>query len=345
MPLTHKSFFLNFNLDVLHGCRWSCDGCYVNTTGQNGFAEGDLDRFIPLIESFQEKGYDPSLLVVGPTDVFTAHNSVAVLTDPKFIEFVEPFKRLTFISTFLATNDDVIAALNEHHSDKEIEFKLLIEAVQFGNDKYLHRVRDNMLYTRESLNMYMPIHPQFNLFDYDGTKLSGVLDDYEALNKRSYEHFEQGIDYVLSFSRSERLTKEQKLGMLEWIQEMYNKHVTPENAKYTHFDAGNPVDFQERVFSYRNGEFYHAPKVYDEYISFDSAFKIPVTRWDAEEFEQFEMNKLVNQYEHIHNKPCATCVHAPTCTDRGIPWFMDYIGTNECIMPKDAFDATNNLRG
>ncbi len=341
MSLTHKYFLLNFNLDVLHGCRWSCDGCYVNTTGQNGFAEGDLDRFIPLIENFQEKGYDPSLLVVGPTDVFTAHNSVAVLTDQKFIELVKPFKRLTFISTFLATNDDVTATLNEHHSDKEIEFKLLIEAVQFGNDKYLHRVRDNMLHTRESLNMYMPVHPQFNLFEYDATKLSGVLGDYEALNKRSYEYFDQGIDYVLSFSRSEKLTKEQKLGMLKWIQEMFNKHVTPENAEYIHFDTGNPIDFQERIFSYRNGEFYHAPKVYDEYIAFDPEFRIPVTEWNAEEFEQFEMNKLVNQYQHIHNKPCATCVYAPTCTDRGIPWFMDHIGTNECLMPKDAFDVVN----
>lgn len=342
MSFTNKRFYLNFNLEVLHGCKWSCGGCHVNTTGQLGFAAGDLDRFISLTNDFSKQAYQPSLIVVGPTDVFSAKNTLDVLQDPKFQEFVAPYVRLTFNTTFLDISDEVIECLNKFYSDKELEFKIIIEAAQFMNDKYLTRVQENMNSTRAKLICKkMPVHPQFNLFDYRITKLNTVLENYEALNERSYDFFDQGIDYVLSFSRSDTITKENKLQMLLWIQKTFNKHVSLKNAEYIHFDAGNLVDFEEHIFTYRNGLFYFSPKVYDEYVAFDAELSIPVKDWTAQEFETFEHKMIVDQYEKLHNKPCATCHYAPTCVNRGMPFFMDYMNTNGCIVPKDAYDIIN----
>ena len=333
---------LNLALDILYGCKWSCGGCHVNTTGQSGILGDDDIKLIKLIGDFVDNGYQPSILIVSATDIFTALNSVKVMDNDNFRTLFKPFLRLGFNTTFLEVDDKVIDVINKMSSDKEVEFKIVIEAKQFTNDKYLKRVREGMLKAQDRIQCAkFVIHPQFNLFDYRMTKLDTVLANYEGLNTRAYEFFGQGIDYVLSFSRSDKLDLNNKLSMMKWIKNMFNEHVTVDNAIDIHFDTGHMKDFQEHIFTYRNGEFFYAPKVYDEYVCYEDEFKIKVVDWKAREFVNHCNDLLIDQYANIHDKECALCEYAPVCTARGIPFFMDYIGTKDCIMPKQAFDVLN----
>jgi hypothetical protein len=338
----NRSMHLNLALDVLYGCKWSCGGCHVNTTGQNGLIAGDDTKILKLTDDFVVNNFQPSILIVGPTDIFTAKNTLDVMQTETFATLVKPFLRIGFNTTFLEIDDKVIDAINAVCGDKEVEFKIVVEAKQFTSDKYLNIVKDNMISARSKIKCAnFVIHPQFNLFDYRTTRLDTVLQNYEGLNQRSYDFFGQGIDYVLSFSRSDTLDRDNKLSMLKWIQDMFNEHVYVDNAQTIHFDAGNVTDFQEHIYTYRNGNFYYAPKVYDEYVCFDDEMKIPTVDWSAEEFTKFDRQILLDQYQNINNKECATCPYAPMCVNRGILFFMDYMGTTECIMPKHAFDVIN----
>ena len=339
---SNQKMHLNLALDVLYGCKWSCGGCHVNTQGQSGLYEGDDVKMLSLIDDFVDKGYQPSILIVGATDVFTAFNAVEVMKTDNFRKLFKPFLRLGFNTTFLQVDDNVIDIINSIAGDKEVEFKIIVEAKQFMNDNYLNRVRDGMNKAKEQIKCAkFVVHPQFNLFDYRETKLNEVLNDYQMLNDRAFDFFGQGIDYVLSFSRSSILSRENKFEMLKWIQDMFNEHVTIDNARQIHFDAGHLQDFQENIFTYRNGEFFFAPKVYDEYVCFDDEMKMPIKEWKALEFAKYCNNLIVDQYTNLGDKECSTCHYAPTCTARGIPFFMDYMGTKSCIMPKDAFDVIN----
>lgn len=342
MSFTEQKFHLNFNLDVLYGCQFSCDGCHVDKTGQNNFVDGDVDRFIKLTKDFIQKSYIPSLLVVGPTDIFAAGNTKDILLNPKFQELASMYIRLTFNTTFIKIDNEIIEILNKYYSNNEIEFKVVVEAMRVNNDAYLTNISQHKKETEELLNCkQMTIHPQFNLFNYKGTKMEQALSAYETLNERSYDYFDQGIDYVLSFSRTDHVDHSEKLEMLEWIKEMFNEHVRSDNTTSIHFDAGNLTDFEEHIFTYKSGEFYFSPKVYDEYVGFEDYFKMNIVEWTAQEFEDYETNLTISQYSTISNKPCSDCRYAPVCVDRGMPFFMDYLGIDHCIVPRDAYDAIN----
>ncbi len=338
------SMDFNLALDVLYGCKWSCDGCHVSKEGQSDkelFA-GDDKKIISLLDDFIANGFNPKILILNATDIFTASNTIAIMETENFRRILKRFERLGFNSTFLQPADDVLAAINTLSADKEIEFKIVVEARQFMNDKYLTRVRDGVLKAQKAIKCTkFVIHPQFNLFDYRETKFEEILRDYQMLNDRAFDFFGQGIDYVLSFSRSEEVSREHILEMITWIKDMFNEHVNQDNAAIIHFDAAHLQDFGEKIYTYRNGNFYYAPKIHDEYVAFDEEMIIPVNEWTAEEFIRHENDLIVSQYANLHNKPCINCHYAPTCTSRGIPFFMDFMDTTECIMPKDAFDVIN----
>lgn len=332
---------LNLALDVLYGCKWSCGGCHVNKNGQSGINDGDDTRLIQLVSDFSANGFQPSILLINATDVFTASNTIEVLDNDNFRTLFAPFLRLGFNTTFLDVDDKVIDVINDIVEDKEIEFKIVVEAKHFTNDKYLNRVRDGMNKARDSIkSTKFVIHPQFNLFDYRAVNLDTVLANYKELTTRSYEFFGEGIDYVMTFSRSSELTRDNKLSMMRWVQNTFDEHVRAD----IHFDIGNLQDFQEYVFTYRNGEFFYPPKVYDEYTCFEDEFKLDIVDWKAEEFIRYSNQLLVSQYANLHDKDCARCEYAPQCTSRGIPFFMDYLGVKDCIMPKTAFDAINGIK-
>lgn len=344
MALGKYADTIDFNFEILHGCKWSCAGCEVNKTGQHGFVEGDIEKLTNLMDDFTNNSYTPSIAILGPTDIFTASNTKQVLLDPKFKTLSGYFTRFTLTTTFLEIDTEIIEILNTIYKNKEIEFRVIVDAAQFENDKYISKVRDNLLLTKQLINYSpIPIAPQLNLFDMCRNNLSNVIADYQKINDRSLEYFGEGIDFAFPFSRNDDIPDEQKLNMFRWLRSIINHYVNTDTCTTIHHHMGlSDSDYQ--VFSYRNGKCYLTPKVYDEYISFKEPLEIPLQQWTAKEFEDYEHKLIEQQFNNIDNKPCRECKYVANCTRKYVPFFMDYMNTQECLLPIIALDVVNYPR-
>lgn len=334
---------VNFNLDVLHGCRWKCVGCYVDTKAQEGFAAGDLIRFQKLSASFKRRGMVPSILILGPTDVFSASNSLEILKDPDFLALSRDYERLTLTTTFLELDDELLRALAKDYSHLEIEFKIIIDLPVFNDDGHLSKVARNMERARSSLAACKDfvVHPQLNLFNAPLEKLRKAMTDYVSINERSYRFFGQGVDYAVSFGRRD-IPKSYQRKAFQLLKDTFNKHVkSKEDGRKIHFDAGRMEDIQENIFTYRRGKFYFAPRLYDEYVNFYPRYNIDVEEWSADEFLTFQKNLLLKQYANLEKYPCGDCAYAANCVSKGVVDFLEFIETDGCLFPRQAFKAIN----
>ena len=324
----------NFNLEVLNGCRWSCVGCYVNKKEENSFSIADIKNFQKLSESLKGSEYIPSILILGPTDIFTANNSLEILTESEFYKLTKSFERLTFTSTFLALSDDVVEVL-KIFSHVDLEFKLIIDLPKF-NDDDLKKLANNIKLLKKLIGRNIVIHPQLNLFNAASEKLKEALTNYKSINERSYFYFNQGVDYAVSFGRS-KVSKNYQLKAYELLKATFNREIETQ----MHFDAGKLDDISENIFTFKNGEFFYAPKIYDEYVNFYEHNRLNIIDWSANEFQDFLKANLIDQYTQMDTLPCKNCDYNATCADRGAIKFLNHLGTNQCIFPTDAYNKIN----
>jgi len=63
------SMDFNLALDVLYGCKWSCDGCHVSKEGQSDkeLLGGDDKKIISLVDDFVANGFNPKILILNAT--------------------------------------------------------------------------------------------------------------------------------------------------------------------------------------------------------------------------------------------------------------------------------------
>lgn len=334
---------VNFNLEVLHGCKWSCVGCYVDTKSQEGFKAGDISRFQGLSSSFKEKGLIPSILILGPTDVFTASNSLELLQNDDFYELSRMYERLTLTTTFMEIDDGILEMISRKFSHMEVEFKIIIDLPLFNDDAHLLKVQSNMRKTEKALAncKLFVVHPQLNLFNAPIEIMRKTLTNYVSINNRSYSFFGQGVDYAVSFGRRD-ISKKYQRKAFQLLKDIFNSHISSEDdGRSVHFDAGRMNDIQENIFTYKNGKFFFAPKLYDEYVNFYDRYEIQVATWKADEFIQFQKKLLLDQYSKIDDYPCGDCAYAGNCVSKGVVDFLEFIQTKQCIFPRAAFKAIN----
>jgi hypothetical protein len=341
------TLYLDLNFDILHGCQWSCVGCFVNKVGQGGFLMSDYIRLMDLINSAQANQYRPFIATVGPTDVFSATNAVSILSDVYTRDILSRFEKISFASTFLAYNEQtekVIDVLNEHYADKPVEVNITFEMRQMHNEGYLNHVKEirNRVFSRLH-NGRVGSHALFNVFDYSRTRISELLANYAYLHEMIEQVFGTDIDFNFSIGRKEDLTTEEFIQAAEQIKRLFNDNVRPDTVEYIRFSVGRLTDsLVERQYNFRNGKLYYSPMFYERYVSFAPHYEIPLDKWTIDEIEKFEDNLTMTQYQGAPKKECGSCIYLGSCVDRGILHLMDEHKLESCVLAKDAMNVANH---
>ena len=344
-----SNYYLNITFEVLNGCKWSCKGCHVNLTGQDGMDTTESSKMLGLLDDFKDNSYKPFIAFVGPTDFFTANNTVEFLRDPNVIKILHEFKRISFLTTYLDDETDqineVCDILNELYSDIELEINISIEPAQIMNKKYLAVLQKNKDHIEAKLHAfdYIRTFGIFNVFDYSVTKIAETLANYDYVHKEIQHLFETTIDYNFSLGRREDLTGEEFEKTVRQISDLFDEAISGERVKFLRFSFGKLTDsLIEKQYNYRNGKFYTSPLLYERFVSFRPEFEIPIVEWKAHEFEQWEHNLQLNQYANIMDKEeCGSCHYLGSCIDRGVLHLMDAYDIKKCVVAKDALDAIN----
>jgi hypothetical protein len=346
-------FYLNFNFELLNGCKLKCPGCYVDKGSQASFSENDYINFKKLLTSLTTSLYLPFIAFVGPTDFLSADNFVTTLTDPKVIEIFSYFKRLSLQTTYLDIKNAPVVAeiLKKHYSHMEIEFNIVIDPARIMDDGYLKIIERNKKQFIE-LTGFEDVRNFgiMNVYDYDETKIPELLRDYDFMHKRVGHLFETTIDYNFSFGRSPDITNAEFLSLSTRIKNLFDTSLAPERissekAQYLRFSFGKLTDsLIERQYNYRNGKLYYSPLLYERFVSFRDKFEVPLSDYTVSEVESFEMKVQLEQYMQApQTKECEACPFLGSCVDRGILHLMDVFDTKECLVAKQALLSVNNM--
>jgi len=346
------NFYFNLNFELLNGCQWNCKGCYVNKEGGAAITDQSYEQLKRIMESFSEKNsYKPFIAFIAPTDFLSANNTYAMLTDPRIIDILNKFKRISFQTTYLDISKASLIAdvLRDHYSNMELEINVIIEPEQVENEKYLAVLKQNQDEVIRLMNWPTKVRSFgiMNVYDYDSTKVAQLIKDYDFLHKKVHHLFETTIDFNFSLGRKdEQLSAEEFLSAATRIKTMFNDSVvSDEKGNYLRFSFGRVNDsLIEKQYNWKNGEFYYSPLLYERYVSFIPALKIPITDYDAKEFEKYEEEIQLSQYTNAGDKTeCSDCHLLGSCVDRGILHLMDVHGIKDCLVAKDAMHVVNGM--
>ena len=343
------TLYLDINFDVLRGCTWQCEGCFVDKNGQGSLSMSEYVSMSRLLHDAQSHQYRPLIATVGPTDIFSATNAVEFLSNHLTVDLLSRFERLSFTSTFLNFSDrnkEIVQLLNEHFPSKAIEVNITFEMRHMHSRNYLERVEKNRLQTLSLLtHEKIGSHALFNVFDYSQTKISALLEDYEALDAIIRAQFQTDIDFNFSIGRKTNLSQQEFQQAADQIKRIFNTNIHTDSVKDLRFSVGRLTDsLVERQYNFRNGKLYYSPMFYERYVSFAPHYELPMKRWTMSEIEEFETNLIKTQYISSASKECNTCRYLGSCVDRGILHMMEEHQLTQCILAKDAMDVANNHR-
>lgn len=344
-----QHFYLNINFEILNGCKFSCRGCHVEKNAQNPIGDHDEAKLSHLLKDLKSSLYLPFIAFIGPTDFLVADNFTLVFTNPKIIQILKNFKRISLQTTFIENKNakSVAKILNELYADIELEVNIVIDPAKIMDDQYLKLIEKNKieflsLLQRDDVKSFGIM----NVYNYDETKIAHLLRDYDFMHTKVGHLFETTIDYNFSLGRNKDLTNEEFLSSAHRIKNLFNDSiVSDEKAQYLRFSFGKLTDsLIERQYNYRNGKLYYSPLLYERFVSFRDEFEVPLCDFTAKELEQFEMTTQLEQYNYApQNKECYDCPFVASCIDRGILFLMNAFGTKECLVARDALFIVNSM--
>ncbi len=268
-----SNFVVNFNFEFLQGCKFRCQGCYVNKSQEKIFTQADYENLNKLLVDLEQKMYKPFIAFVGPVDFLTADNTEQILKDEKVKSVFKHFKRLSFQTTYMnvGKSENVAKLLKEHYSNHEIEVNIVLEPSKITNDKYLETLEKNKKEFLKDLERDdVRSFGIMNVYDYDQSKIGDLLKNYEFMHRRVEHLFDTTIDYNFSIGRKPDLKSEEFKEATERVKNLFDESVVSSNtAQYLRFSFGKLTDsLIEKQFNYLNGSIYYSPLLYESVFFF-----------------------------------------------------------------------------
>ena len=333
---------VNLTLDLLDGCAYHCDGCFVKR--KNKVNDDDLKDIARLVDMWEDQGFGFNETFVGPTDIFSADNFDAIFDNEDFLALGEHFT-FACVSTLLddyykiAARIEKIRQYSPNWRGRGFECFVMIDI-----EKYLANDTAYMV----------DLWQKLELFDLDDVFFTVNVDKFgrfaqlnlAELNKRLMDEFNPpskdcttGLRINPSFLRSNNavlvLEYADKLRQI-MLEEMEGDLVSQVYSNMINVHA-NATTFHD--YTYRNHELYVAPFIYEDIPVTDSAFHIPRNEdgfWTQEQLDDKHRELFLKQMEYAERtSECSTCPHLATCTSRHMLTYMESRHIGKCILPKE----------
>ena len=330
---------VDFQLEILEGCKFHCRACHVDKDAELGFDAIQATRLNNLFQDFQNYNYLLDHLIVGPTD-FTTSKTFHELSD-EFWNLTSHFKVTNWTSTLLAKNwREEIAYLAEKNRSEAATFSIVMNprfALQKSYlDQFVEKIAElKAIYNRPIGRFYV----LYNVERQKETDRVNFMRDYVATHEITRDLFPvPSFDHGFSFTRSDSLgeASERIEDSMAWLNELYDSVAEKIDVPIQFLIAG---DAPAKRYVYRRGSFYYPPLWHEPFINFDESFRIPVNDWKVREFEDYEQWRTLQQFQNMGGSECESCAHNATCISRGIVFLGQNLGRVDCLMPRRAIEA------
>lgn len=316
---------LELQMEVLSGCAFKCRGCHVDKDTSNKVTE----KLYRVAEEFITELH-PFSAVLGSTDIFTANNSLALLRDPRFSELLRQFDRLVVNSTMIKLDPEVVEAMAE--LGVGLQVNMVVPEQKQWSERYNEVIAERVGILKQTFPELV-MHPQLNLSE------TLMVANYEALNDFYFTHHGQGVDFNLSFARSQRDPARYR-SAFAWMREVFSttRASIDGNMSGQHVDVVSPHDSLERAIIFYENEFYAIPIVYDDVIQIRERYRFT----DYADYKRRYDELITEQLEYAaKTEECASCEFLFTCMDHKTLAVMEDYGIRECVLPKATIKKVN----
>ncbi len=333
------------NLEVLNRCAHHCPGCFVNR--RNSLGNVDLSEALKLARAMIDKGLRFREVIISPTDIFSADNSLDVLENKDFQELMRlhPKTRITTTAMFDEMNWENFLEVMEALDGPAYRSNMILELlVPMNVEKVMNRDQqyyDNFKRAVDYLTTQTPKEVDWS-FVVNVHHDPQMFRHFDELTEIARDDFNTIIEFLPSFFRtgSDRFIRQH----LDIWREFLRQVVTPENYKKImltiadkQHNASNTI-----VVNNRKDGMYISPFIYEQIVFDYPELKVEGTDagWmDADDVIRKVGELQRQQYAYVaKTTECGSCQYMNTCIGRNVLSFMEIKGITDCVYPKEILD-------
>lgn len=322
---------VNFTLEVLQGCGFSCSDCAVDKSYiKSDVSETDTADLLALLDDMKANDIRLFEFTIGPTDIVSSANGLALLEDPLVKGFAERYESLT-VSLALLVSDglDLLGkAVDKLMSGKRFRLVLPATLKNLKNKKYTDLLRTHVGILKDNLpntsfyQIYLNTNMvKENVVDIDLetiTKTANLNLGARTTLEHGFGHARAGFDNL--FNRDKFLYD---------INAYVTMSKTLKDSQFQRMLVPSIFDAIELTF--RDGKLYYTPVVIEKFHIFDPVFEIPKP-WTAEGVINFKENLYYTNLEKYSSHPtCGDCCFIGNCSRGDHHAVMTYLSHDQCL--------------
>jgi len=332
------------NLEVLNYCAHHCDGCFVRR--KNDLLDIDLDVALEIARDMDKQGMRFREIILSPTDIFSAKNSLEILEDPRLHQLlsIHPKTRITTTAMFENLDWqnwlDVWAVLDNpeyFRSDMIMEFLVPInpEKILAHDEEYYAQFQRALNFMRFETPKEVDWSFVINVH-YDPL----ITQNYDELTRIAREEFNTTIEFLPSFFRTgnDMFIRDH----LEQWRTFLREVITDDNMADTMLTIAdkNHNGLNTVVINYRRGKMYLSPFIYEQ-ILYEYP-ELEIKELNADAVMEKVAAEIIGQLAYsVETTECYGCDYMMSCTGRNVLSFMEIKGIKDCVFPKDVLDRYN----
>jgi len=330
-----KQITLSIQAEFLDSCAFNCAGCFVKR--RNTYTDKELLDLKRFVQQFDNK-YELNELVLSPTDMFGASNTIEIISNPLFISLFQHFNALTFNSTLLSEPSHIKSIMEfirenyPQHIYYEMFVVLDIEKFLVRDKEYIERLETNLNELSDvNIIFVYNIHSSEMFDNVDIPALS------HEVNIRYNSHFRMNPSFFRTHKKSIILN-----ALNDWrtrLRLIYDDV----NTKDMLFNMIDPY-FGSNTYitlTAKNGNLYLNPYIYDNIFDNSETVLNPVEGMTVEKLSELITELQLEQFEYSKGLECDNCVLLSSCVGRNVLTFMKNQDIKECFLPKDIMLKAN----
>jgi hypothetical protein len=327
------------NLDLLNGCVHLCDGCYINKSKKVDNWKEVLANAYSIASELNAKGLRFRELILGPTDIFSATNTVEILKDETFQKLLKLHEktRITASCVFDNLNKERFTEIFNVLDNKELykEEMILEFLVPLHTAKMINKESSYMENNKWALDFFKHKSPKVIDWSYVININNNELlkDNYLDVVKIIKEEFNTILEFNPGFFRSNnnRLIDNKLTYWKSFLQQIL------EGNHYSKICLTNLDKFHNTAnticLNLIEDEVFFSPFIYEQIIDKSEQFKLKSLEGDYILNRHVELQKEGFHYANKTNE-CADCSYLTACVGRNVLNFMEVKKKTECLFPE-----------
>lgn len=353
-PSQAQKFDVLINFEGLTGCDHGCVGCFVNKNQDVSTMNSMLETAQTLADGVKRTGLNLREFVIGPTDFFSAENTVKILENPIVQNIMREHTKARIATpskideVSMEKLRDIFSILDDpskYRDEMIIEFIMPIGNIDkiLNDEDYFNDIKAKLEFfdkqTPKNIDWSWTLQAS-NVMQKHLTK-----ENYNNLLYKILNEYETILEMNPAFSRAPSVLH-QRNNLVAW-NNFLKEVVDQDNFKDVTMSMANLYCNSMNFIGLTIVPGYKEPRVFLNVMLHEQAF---FTNHPELEVTGLSFEEILAKRDHLiakglakssKVKDCADCKYSVACANRLIFQAQDAMNMHECLMPLEVLEMYN----